>query len=148
MVRLLEIAAILALTTSASCAEPQEKVVEMSTESFDGLRFGVPEGRVAVGQDGRIKIQPEQALRTVDHITVWTSNPKPLPEGTVTTGDDPAPHTLVTIEGGMGGPEYALSIPKTVGDREITVRAYIQAEEGQPDFADAWAVWESLGVDK
>lgn len=147
MVRLFEIAAILALTTSASCAEPQEKVVEMSTESFDGLRLGVPEGRVAVAQDGRIKIQPEQPLRTVDQITVWTTTPKPLPEGAVTTGDDPAPHTLVTIDGGMGGPEFALSIPKQVGDREVTVWAYVQSEEGQPDFADAWAVWGSITAD-
>lgn len=147
MVRWVEIAAVLALATSASCAEPQEKVVEMKTEVQDGLRFGVPEGRAVVAQEGRIKIEPEQPTRTVDRITVWTATPRALPEGAVTTGEDPAPHTLVTIEGGMGGPEYALSIPKQVGDREVTVQAYIQSEEGQPTFADAWAVWESLAAD-
>lgn len=135
-----------ALTPSVSCTQPLEKVVQMKTEVQDGLRFGVPERLVVVAQEGRVKIQPEQPTRTVDQITIWTTTPRPLPEGAVTTGDNPAPHTLVSIEGGMGGPEFAISIPKQVGDRKVTVRAYVQSEEGQPCFANAWAVWESLAA--
>jgi hypothetical protein len=148
MVKWLHIAVIAALAGSVSCAAPQREAVEMTMETHSGLQFGVPAGRVVSASDTMIELNPEALLRSVDEIVIWTAPPPPLPDGTVSEGDDPAPHTLVTIEGGMGGPEYALSIPKQVGGRTVTVRAYIQSEDGQPQFADAWAVWRSLAEDK
>jgi hypothetical protein len=136
MVKWLHIAVIAALAGSVSCAAPQRKAVEMTMETHGGLQFAVPAGRVVTASD------------TMIELVIWTAPPPPLPDGTVSEGDDPAPHTLVTIEGGMGGPEYALSIPKQVGGRTVTVRAYIQSEAGRPQFADGWAVWRSLAEDK
>ncbi len=48
----------------------------------------------------------------------------------------------------MGGPEYTLTIPKQIADRQAYVRAYIQSEGGTPAFDEAWQVWESLAAEK
>ncbi len=146
MVKWLDIAVIATLAASASCTAPQGKAIEMTMETYGELQFGVPAGRVVTASDSAIELKPEQLLRSVDEIVIWTASPPPLPEGAVTEENDPAPHTLVMIEGGMGGPEYALSIPKQIGDRTVTVRAYLQSEAGQPQFTQAWAVWRSLAA--
>lgn len=148
MVKWIEVIAFLALPSLASCDARQERTVEMDIKMVDGLRLGVPKGRELATAEGQVKLNPQQLMRSGNEITIWTVPPPALPKGAVTAGDDPAPHTLVTIEGGMGGPDYELSIPKRLGDREVTVRARIQSEDGQPQFADAWAVWRSLAEDK
>ena len=147
MVKWIEILALLTLGASASCAEPSEKVTEMTIEVENGLSFGVPDGYVFEASENAILIKPEKLLRTPDRVMIITGPPEPLPDGEVSSGQDPAPYTLVKREGGMGGPEYTLSIPKRVGDREVTVRAYFQSEYDQPVFPEAWAVWESLAAD-
>lgn len=147
MVKLGKTMMVLALAGLAACAAPQRNVVEMDTQTHNGLQFGVPAGRVVEAHEDRLFVKPAQLVRSVDEIVIWTVPPPPLPAGDMTAGDDPAPHSLVVIEGGMGGPEYALSIPKRVGNREVTVRAYLQSEEGVPEFAEAWAVWRSLSAD-
>jgi hypothetical protein len=136
------ITALLALAGSASCSAS----AELAAVALGGVQFAVPAGRVAEAGDDFVRVRPAQNLRAVDDIVIWTGAPPPLPEGAATEAQRPAPHTLVVVEGGMGGPEYTLSIPKQLGQRVVTIRAFIQSEAGPPAFADAWAVWRSLAV--
>lgn len=103
MVKWLKIFPFLVPFILASCNAEQQRVIEMKTEVVDGLQFGVPEGRkVETGAD-HILLLPEEALREVDEIAIWTTAPQPVAGGVDTEGTDPAPHTLTTVEGGMGG---------------------------------------------
>lgn len=140
------IAMLASLAGVAACTAPLDTPLAMNTETRNDLRFAVPTGRVVEAHDDRLVLKPAQVTRLVHEIVIWTAPPPPLPAGTVTHSDDPAPHSLVTIAGGMGGPEYALSIPKRLGAAEVTVRAYGQSETGPPGFAEAWAVWRSVGT--
>ena len=148
MVKWLKIFPFLVPFILASCNAEQQRVIEMKTEVVDGLQFGVPEGRKVETSADHILLLPEQALREVDEIAIWTTAPQPVAGGVDTEGTDPAPHTLTTVEGGMGGPEYTLTIPKQIADRQAYVRAYIQSEGGTPAFDEAWQVWESLAAEK
>ncbi len=94
MVKWLKIFPFLVLFFLASCNAEQQRVIEMKTEVVDGLQFGVPEGRkVETGAD-HILLLPEQALREVDEIAIWTTAPQPVAGGVDTEGTDPAPHTF------------------------------------------------------
>ena len=138
------IAMLASLVGVAACTAPVDTPLAMNTETRNDLRFAVPTGRVVEAHDDRLVLKPAQVTRLVDEIVIWTSPPPPMPTGKNIQGNDPAAHTLVTVEGGNGGPEYTLSIPKRLGERAVTVRAYIQSEAGQPAFAEAWTVWRSV----
>lgn len=139
------IAAMLGLLASApACTAQPNDTAPMTVEVHGGLRFGVPAGRVVESHGNRLVLKPAALIRSGDEIVIWTAPPPPLPAGKVMTGDNPAPHSLVTADGGMGGPEYTLSIPKPLAGQAVTLRAHIQSEAGQPAFAEAWAVWRSI----
>ena len=141
------ITAMLGLLASApACTAQPTDTAPMMIEAHGGLRFGVPAGRVVEAHGNRLVLKPAALKRSVDEIVIWTAPPPALPAGKVMTSDNPAPHSLVTADGGMGGPEYTLSIPKPLAGQAVTLRAHIQSEAGQPAFAEAWAVWRSIEV--
>jgi|GEM_PF-2879349 len=135
---------LLLLVLASSCLEPQDDAPEVKMVTHDGLSFAVPKGRVVTLEGHRITLGLAGLQRATDEIVIWTSAPPPLPLGEVSEGSDPEPHTMIAIEGGMGGPEYVLSLTKPMGNRTISLRAYTQLETGQPRFTDAWIVWRSL----
>lgn len=134
------------LASAPACTAQQNDMAPMTVEAHGGLRFGVPAGRVVESHGNRLVLKPAALKRSGDEIVIWTAPPPPLPEGKMTTSDNPAPHSLVTADGGMGGPEYTLSIAKLLPGKAIMLRAHIQSEAGQPAFAEAWAVWRSIEV--
>lgn len=132
------------LAFAAACTAQPNDPAPMNVEAMGGIRFAVPAGRVVEPQGNRLVLKPAALKRSGDEIVIWTEPPPPLPAGRVMNSDNPAPHSLVIASGGMGGPEYILSIPKLMAGKAVTVRAYIQSEAGQPEFSEAWAVWRSI----
>jgi len=141
---MLRAALIAGILLIAACDIAPTEETTMRIEKRDGLGVPVPAGRVVTTREGHLLLARSPTVRSVDDVTLWTLPPPPLPDGNRTESTQPAPHTIVTIEGGMGGPEYTLSIPKRIGGRDIVVRAYIQSEAGIPAFTDAWSVWKAL----
>lgn len=134
------------LAFAPACTAQPNDMAPMTIEAHGGLRFGVPAGRVVQSYSDRLVLKPAVLKRSGDEIVIWTALPPSLPSGMVMESSNPAPHSLVTTDGGMGGPEYTLSIPKRIGAAEVTLRAHIQSEAGEPQFAEAWAVWRSIGA--
>ena len=122
-----------------------------SRESGLGLSFAMPPGRVATVFDTRIDLDDPAAYRTADYIALYPDGSPPeirLGDGPVLReGVKPAPFTIRKGLGGSGGPSYILYTTKNLDGRHIAMLAVIQTEAlFTPSFAEAWAVWESLGL--
>ena len=117
-------------------------------ETALGLSFLVPEGRtLEVGERGIMMSNPK-TYRSSDYIAL---HPNGLPDladyasgELVSRGDKPAAFEVWARGGGSGGEEYALTTTKVVDGKTVDVVGVFQTEWGTPNFAETWAVWESL----
>lgn len=118
------------------------------TATVGGLAFAVPANYALTGSADPIAMREQGFLRFNGIVEIveadaaaadWAADAETIRQSSVPSG-----HTLQRTEGGSGGPEYRLTIPKSVDGRTLAVVAYDQAEFGEPDFSAAWGVWDSL----
>ena len=58
-------------------------------------------------------------------------------------GGERVSYEIVSMEGGMGGPEYGLIAERPLCDETLRLEQWTQREFGQPDFGVAWAILAS-----
>ena len=118
-------------------------------ESELGLSFAMPPGRVARVFDTHMELDNPASLRAADYIALYPDGPPSavrVGDGPILReGGRPAPFTIRQNEGGSAGAAYTLHTTKDLEDRRVVLLAVIQSEGlFTPNFAEAWAVWESL----
>ena len=114
-----------------------------------GYGFAVPPEYILELSENEIVFQATPDLRTLDviEIQLGTRILTEMANGSlVEKGTDPAEYVIHDIGGGSGGTVYALSMTKAVGEKQFSFFAHQQLEYGSPNFANAWAVWESFDV--
>ena len=140
----------------ASCDDEVQMAdsTDWPKETFDGIAFAVPPTHKTVAHESKVELKERIPTRQAHRITISPEMPAtnydPMAGSTVKAvtvvrkGNTPARYWVSIEEGGMGGPEYELHIWKTVGGRTVQYWAQAQREDGVPDFAVAWAVWNSI----
>ena len=122
------------------------------TETASGLSILVPEGRTFAYGEAEIVMSNPGAYRTDDYIALYLNGLPDVPDYSadevIASGDDPATFEVRRGGGGSGGPDFVLTTSKVVDGKTIDLLAVLQVEllgwRDHPDFAEAWAVWESL----
>ena len=122
------------------------------TETALGLSFLVPEGRTLAFGGAEIVMLNPRTYRTTDYIALYLNGLPGAPDYSahevIASGDDPATFKVRRGGGGSGGPDFVLTTSKVVDGKTIDLLAVLQVEllgwRDHPDFAEAWAVWESL----
>lgn len=118
------------------------------TETAQGVNFAVPPGMSVAVDEASIELTSDTKARRIDTVSLYVERLAPAITRAdliiVDKGNTPAPYIIAERGAGSGGVEYGLFTSKRIDTRTINLFANIQTENGPPQFAAAWAVWESL----
>ena len=112
-------------------------------QNIDPFSLSLPEDWRAEPRNGSVIFKPKQIQRRhgLYSLTLAETAPDITP---VDMRGDTSFH-IRSAEGGSGGPEHFLTLWRAEGSKWLVLEAHQQTDPA-PDFAEAWAIFESVSV--